>query len=87
VQSIKNIVIPLAEEIEGEEEMRKIREENDYVDQIQVLLRHNNRYQIRVLRHKNRYQIRVHLRHKNRYQIQVLLRHEIRYQIQVLLRH
>jgi hypothetical protein len=40
VQSIKNIVLPLAEEIEGEEEMRKIREENEYVDQIQVPLRH-----------------------------------------------
>ena len=38
VQSIRNIVLPLAEEIEGEEEMRKIREENEYVDQIQVPL-------------------------------------------------
>jgi hypothetical protein len=34
--------------------MRKIREENEYVDQIQVPLTHKNRYQIQVpLRHSH----------------------------------
>ena len=68
--------------------MRKIREENEYVDQIQVPLTHKNRYQIELpLTHKNRYQIRVPLRHKNRNQIQVPLRNKNRYQIQVPLRY
>jgi hypothetical protein len=37
--SIQRIVRPLVNEIEGEEEMHKIREDNDYMDEIQVTVR------------------------------------------------
>jgi hypothetical protein len=29
-------VLPLADEIEGEEDMRKVKEDNDYIDELQV---------------------------------------------------
>ncbi|XP_069686085.1 protein sneaky [Periplaneta americana] len=35
MKSVKSVILPVAEEIEGEEEMRKIREDNEYIDQVQ----------------------------------------------------
>ncbi|PSN40459.1 hypothetical protein C0J52_24392 [Blattella germanica] len=35
IKSVKGMLIPIAEEIEGDEEMRKIREDNEYIDQVQ----------------------------------------------------
>ena len=35
-KSVKGMLIPIVEEIEGEEEMRRIREDNDYIDAVQV---------------------------------------------------
>lgn len=38
VKSVRGIVLPLVHEIEGEEEMTKIKEDNEYIDQLQVSL-------------------------------------------------
>ena len=35
-KSVKAMLIPIIEEIEGEEEMRRMREDNEYIDAIQV---------------------------------------------------
>jgi hypothetical protein len=40
--SVQGIVRPLVSEIEGEEEMHKIREDNDYMDEIQVTATNTN---------------------------------------------
>jgi hypothetical protein len=45
--------------------MRKIREENEYVDQIQVTLKHKYGCQVQVtLKHKYGRQVQVTLKHK-----------------------
>jgi len=35
VSSIRDMMSPIVEEIEGEEEMRRLKEENDYLDELQ----------------------------------------------------
>jgi hypothetical protein len=48
MRSVEGIMRPMIEEIEGEEEMHKIKEENDYVDEIQVTPR-PHKYQIQTI--------------------------------------
>jgi hypothetical protein len=36
LRSVKGVVLPLIEEIEGEDEMLKVREENEYIDESEV---------------------------------------------------
>lgn len=36
LESVRGVVEPIVEEVEGEEEVLKLREENDYVDSVQV---------------------------------------------------
>lgn len=35
LSSVKDLMSPIVEEIEGEEEMRRLKEENDYLDELQ----------------------------------------------------
>lgn len=36
LQSVQDVIEPIVEEIEDEEEILRLREENDYIDQLQV---------------------------------------------------
>ena len=36
LESVRDVIEPIVEEIEGEDEVNKLRNENDYVDTLQV---------------------------------------------------